>query len=80
MTNYGAITIDNKNLLEDLLGLEGEYADVSPPNTDNDLYSNAYTQNQQQPPSYLTSGKLVQGRKQFLESPTFAKGEDDIYR
>ena len=72
MTHYGSITIDNKNLLDDLLGLEGEYADSTP------IPSNQpYSKNQRY---FSDESKPIQGRKQFLESPTFAKGEDDIYR
>ena len=68
MDEFGSITIDNKNLLDDLLGL-GEQDDQP-----SDLfYSNHYK------PNY-TDISNVQGRKVFLESPTFTRGEDDIYR
>lgn len=74
MTHYGSITIDNKNLLDDLLGLQGEYDDVTPIPQQNQSFSKTANK------AYLAGGKPIQGRKQFLESPTFAKGEDDIYR
>ena len=79
MDEYGSITIDNKNLLEDLLGLETEYDN---PNARLQLYrQNQQNQQNQYESSYLPKPPPpVQGRKFFLESPTFAKGEDDIYR
>ncbi|RNA39056.1 hypothetical protein BpHYR1_012752 [Brachionus plicatilis] len=74
MEEYGSITIDNKNLLNDLLGLES--------NDNHEL--TLYQPNQ---PAYMSSNQNNQsnyipgqGRKYFLESPTFSKKEDDIYR
>ena len=74
MTHYGSITIDNKNLLDDLLGLEGEYGDVTPVPQQKQQFSRPVNKNTQ------AINDQIQGRKQFLESPTFTKGEDDIYR
>lgn len=74
MEEYGSITIDNKNLLEDLLGLESndnQELALYQPNQSNFLLSNQNNQSNYMP---------VQGRKIFLESPTFSKKEDDIYR
>lgn len=75
MDEYGSITIDNKNLLNDLLGLEHGY--------DNEHSSliqqrNIQQLHKQQQSKYLPAP--VQGRKTLLESPTFSKKEDDIYR
>lgn len=71
MADYGAITIDNKNLLNDLLGLEG--------NENQDLP--IYKPRQQTNYNNTNNNYLpVEGRKILLESPTFTKKEDDIYR
>jgi hypothetical protein len=120
MNDYGSITIDNRNLLDDLLGLAGEHQ-----NELNDIYhqqqqyelldnqlNNNYNQqpfhlqqqpfqlnvkqqnfqlNQQQPialPRNNNNNQTnnnnfnLQGglQKVYLESPTFDKEEDDIYR
>lgn len=96
---YGSITIDNKNLLNDLLGLEGYDNDDGtlsilqrqqmkqngiPYQNDNSTNSNNNNHSKQSlrvPPyqsNYLPQQALA--RKFYLESPTFTKGEDDIYR
>jgi hypothetical protein len=62
MDDYGSITIDNKNLLEDLLNLNKDQQErrINYNNFD-----------------YLTPSV---GQKVYLESPTFQKEEDDLYR
>lgn len=74
MEEYGSITIDNKNLLDDLLGLESndnQELTLYQPHQQNFLLPNQNNQSNYFP---------VQGRKILLESPTFSKKEDDIYR
>jgi hypothetical protein len=100
MDEFGLITIDNKNLLNDLLELDGkndfdDQYDLLYSNNNNNINNqNKYLPNKFQsnyiPPSQPKSQQLniqqqqqqqqQQGRKFYLESPTFAKGEDDIYR
>ncbi len=46
--------------------------------TNNNFRSQAQLQSKQ--PSYAVIPPQVPARKTYLESPTFAKGEDDIYR
>lgn len=114
MNEYGSITIDNRNLLDDLLGLAGEHQ-----NELNEIYHhqqqydalnqqlnqinyNNYNQQQQQQQPFqlhaqprpvplprsnnyngsnsLQGGVVPNGQKVYLESPTFDKEEDDIYR
>ena len=82
MDDYGLITIDNKNLLNDLLELDGkqdfddQYDLLYSNNTQNNDNQNQFMRKQS---TYLAP-QLQQGRKFYVESPTFAKGEDDIYR
>ncbi len=104
MDDFGLITIDNKNLLNDLLELDGKHDfddqyDLLYSNNNNNITSNnnqsqylpnKFQSNYIQPvsqPKSLAQQSLQQqqqqqnqGRKFYLESPTFAKGEDDIYR
>lgn len=88
MDDYGSITIDNKNLLDDLLGLNGDDDPFNLESTNLGYLRQPTTKFDKKPSSsYLGIGQQqqqqqqqIQGRKLFLESPTFAKGEDDIYR
>lgn len=91
MNDYGSITIDNKNLLDDLLGLNGNDDDpfglentktyLKPVSSSNAAPASSYLSEKKPASStYLGVGPPVKGRKFFLESPTFTKGEDDIYR
>jgi hypothetical protein len=82
MDEFGEITIDNKNLLNDLLELDGQHDfddqyDLlySNPNNNYNVNQNQFLSKQTDP-----LGSMSQGRKFYVESPTFAKGEDDIYR
>lgn len=74
MDDYGSITIDNKNLLNDLLGLESNDNQELTLYQPNQTQYVAFNQNNQ------SNSMPTQGRKIFLESPTFSKREDDIYR
>ncbi|CAF1020340.1 unnamed protein product [Brachionus calyciflorus] len=75
MTDYGSIAIDNKNLLNDLLGLEiNESNQELQPRP---LINPYILQNQADPQSNYMP---IKSRKILLESPTFSKKEDDIYR
>ncbi len=117
MDDFGSITIDNRNLLDDLLGLGdepgGQYrAPYSNINYNNNNYSSqlnypsqqqlpqpsfqlhqqsqpSFQLQQQQTPKFSTnnpyaddqnSSNLKIGQKVYLESPTFEKEEDDMYR
>jgi hypothetical protein len=102
MDDFGLITIDNKNLLNDLLELDGKhdfddqydllYSNNNTNNNNNQsqyLPINKFQSNYIQPSSQNKSQQFhlqqqqqqqQQGKKFYLESPTFAKGEDDIYR
>lgn len=139
MNEYGSITIDNRNLLDDLLGLAGEHQnelneiyhhqqqyDALNQQLNQINYSNYNQQQpfqlsqrqyqQQQPQSFhlnhqlqqqqqqpfqlhaqpqpvplprsnnkngsnsLQGGVVPNGQKVYLESPTFDKEEDDMYR
>lgn len=113
MNEYGSITIDNRNLLDDLLGLGdesgGQYR-ASYTNLNNNGYTNNTNYNnqfnyqqpqqapfqleqqpqqapfqlQQQPQFRQISNpnfeQVSNAKKVYLESPTFLKEEDDMYR
>ena len=70
MDDYGLITIDNRNLLDDLLGLSEQ--DENPTQLNRQQFD--YTR------SKIPANKYPEARKVYLESPTFTKKEDDIYR
>jgi hypothetical protein len=85
MENYGSITIDNKNLLEDLLGLEDDFESElkrqrkqqknstnNQPQTQSGFYLNDYGNN------YLT--QAPQGANLAYEDSQALKADDDIYR
>lgn len=84
MDDYGLITIDNRNLLDDLLGLSEQ--DDNP----SQLNNQAYDYSRSRLPNTTTNINTTNSnnnnllyqdsRKVYLESPTFTKREDDIYR
>ena len=119
MDDYGSITIDNKNLLDDLLGLggagdivgagenddgglssnpllntnddDGEYFFSKRRNSLNNqvnskfgskfnLNSTTGTTNTNAGGSNYLQSAAVPVNRFYLESPTFTKAEDDIYR
>lgn len=81
MDDYGSITIDNKNLLDDLLGLNGDDDPFNLESKNLGYMKPAPSKYDKKPSSsYLGQQSQAPGRKFFLESPTFTKGEDDIYR
>ncbi len=105
MDDFGSITIDNRNLLDDLLGLGDEpggqyrtpYTNINYSNKTYNSQLNYSSQQQQPQPSFQlqqhqqliannpyadnqnqNNSKI--GQKVYLESPTFEKEEDEIYR
>jgi len=85
MDNYGSITIDNKNLLEDLLGLEDDYESElkrqrkqqkqsinNQPQIQSGFYLNDFANN------YST--QAPQGPNLAYEESPALKADDDIYR
>ena len=77
MDEFGSITIDNPNLLQDLLGLSGGAADPSQSNQKHYDETDNFSQSQLK---YNNFSQFGARQKVYLESPTFTKGEDDIYR
>jgi hypothetical protein len=78
MDDYGLITIDNRNLLDDLLGLSEQDENPSQLNRQQFDYSRPRQMNNYN--NSHSSKLLDSSRKVYLESPTFTKKEDDIYR
>ncbi len=85
MDNYGSITIDNKNLLEDLLGLEDDYESELKRQRKQQKQS-INNQQQIQPEFYLNdygNNYLTQAPQApnlaYEDSPAL-KADDDIYR
>lgn len=71
MDDYGLITIDNRNLLDDLLGLSEQDENPSQLNKQRFDYASL---------NKIPQNNVQDERKVFLESPTFTRREDDIYR
>lgn len=100
MDEFSTITIDNKNLLDDLLGLSsgndhiGSINNVNPlllANQDdetveyffskrNSNQNNTLLKNIQTGEANSNNFSQVPVNRFYLESPTFTKAEDDIYR
>lgn len=85
MENYGSITIDNKNLLEDLLGLENDYESELKRQRQQQKQS-INNQQQIQPEFYLNDygnnylTQAPQGRNLAYDDSPALKADDDIYR
>lgn len=100
MDEFSTITIDNKNLLDDLLGLSsgndhiGSINNVNPlllANQDDETVeyffskrnlnqNNTLLKNIQTGEANSNNFSQVPVNRFYLESPTFTKAEDDIYR
>ena len=86
MDDYGLITIDNRNLLDDLLGLSELDENPSQLNRTQFDYSRpklmTHISNLNGNNNNTTNNAklLDSSRKVYLESPTFTRKEDDIYR
>lgn len=82
MDDFGSITIDNKNLLDDLLGLGANHTDLDDNLGDNEYFFNKRNNlgNHQPLPNKYNHQTSVPVNRFYLESPTFTKAEDDIYR
>jgi hypothetical protein len=75
MNGYDSIKISNENILNDLINLDkrDDYDKRNEPKLLNNQSSISKS-------DHLQMSRSVNGKKVFLESPTFTKGEDDIYR